>query len=390
MNKIGLSFLENYLNNIRWGSLKVKFQNKDERIYQGTESGLNADLIINDSSLIRDIILRGELGFAEGFINNKWTTSNLSSVLKVLLKNQKENNLLLKPNFYLKLLEKIKFFFKKNSIYQAKKNIEFHYDLGNDFYSKWLDKTMSYSSALYGNQELNLVDAQNKKYENIIHNLDIKNDDRICEIGTGWGGFVDTILKQNKETNFSGYTISKNQFEYVQKKIPHKETNLDLNLLDYRKIEKKFDKIISIEMFEAVGQKYWDTYFDKIYHSLNNEGKVCLQIITINDDSFNHYADNVDFIQKYIFPGGMLPSDKILKELINKTSLKINSIDSFSKDYAKTLNIWNKQFNKKWDKIEKLGFDENFKLLWNYYLSYCEGGFLSKNIDLKQIKLSLD
>ena len=218
MNKIGLSFLENYLNNIRWGSLKVRFQNKDEKIYQGTDSGLNADLKINDSSLIRDIILKGELGFAEGFINNKWTTSNLSNVLKVLLKNQKENNLLLKPNFYLKLLEKIKFFFKKNSIYQAKKNIEFHYDLGNNFYSKWLDKTMSYSSALYENQELNLVDAQNKKYENIIRNLDIKNDDQICEIGTGWGGFIDTILKQNKETNFSGYTISKNQFEYIQKK----------------------------------------------------------------------------------------------------------------------------------------------------------------------------
>ena len=189
MNKIGLSFLENYLNNIRWGSLKVRFQNKDEKIYQGTDSGLNADLKINDSSLIRDIILKGELGFAEGFINNKWTTSNLSNVLKVLLKNQKENNLLLKPNFYLKLLEKINFFLKKNSIYQAKKNIEFHYDLGNNFYSKWLDKTMSYSSALYENQELNLVDAQNKKYENIIRNLDIKNDDQICEIGTGWGGF---------------------------------------------------------------------------------------------------------------------------------------------------------------------------------------------------------
>ena len=387
MNKIGLSFLENYLNNIRWGSLKVRFQNKDERIYQGTESGLNADLIINDSSLIRDIILRGELGFAEGFINNKWTTSNLSSVLKVLLKNQKENNLLLKPNFYLKILEKIKFFFKKNSIYQAKKNIEFHYDLGNDFYSKWLDKTMSYSSALYGNQELNLVDAQNKKYENIIHNLDIKNDDRICEIGTGWGGFVDTILKQNKGTNFSGYTISKNQFEYVQKKIPHKETNLDLNLLDYRKIEKKFDKIISIEMFEAVGQKYWDTYFNKIYHSLNNEGKVCLQIITINDASFNHYADNVDFIQKYIFPGGMLPSKSILLELFKKHKLELYHQKDFGHDYAKTLIEWKKRFNENWPAIKNTKFDERFNKIWNYYFDYCETGFSLNHTDVSQFYL---
>ena len=387
MNKFALSFLENYLSNIRWGSLKIVYQNDVEKIYSGTTSGLNADLTIQDSTLIRDIISKGELGFAEGYINNKWSTSNLANLLKVLLKNQKENNLRIKPNFFLKLLEKIKFFFKKNSIYQAKKNIEFHYDLGNNFYSYWLDETMSYSSALYENQELNLTDAQNYKYKNIIHNLDIKDEDSVCEIGTGWGGFLKTILEYNKESNFSGYTISKNQFEYVQNKLVTKGNNLDLNYLDYRKIQKKFDKIVSIEMFEAVGQKYWDTYFDKIYNSLNNGGKACLQIITINDHSFSHYKDNVDFIQKYIFPGGMLPSKSILLKLFKKHKLELYRQQDFGHDYAKTLIEWKKRFNESWPNIKNTKFDERFKKIWNFYFDYCEAGFSLNHTDVSQFYL---
>lgn len=387
MNKFKFGFLENYFNNIKWGSLKVTFQNNDEKTYSGTIPGLDADLIIKDSSLIQDVISKGELGFAEGFINNKWSTSNLNNLLKVLLKNQKENNLSIKPNFFLKLLEKIKFFLKKNSLYQAKKNIEFHYDLGNDFYSKWLDESMSYSSGIYDNQNLSLFDAQKKKYENIIQNLDIKNEDRICEIGTGWGGFINTVLKRNKKTNFSGYTISKNQFQYVKEKLKIKDINFELNYLDYRKIEKKFDKIVSIEMFEAVGQRYWDTYFDKIYNSLTKDGKACLQIITINDASFTRYVDNVDFIQKYIFPGGMLPSKSVLLKLFKKHKLELYYQQDFGHDYAKTLIEWKNRFNNNWLDIKNTKFDERFNKIWNFYFDYCETGFSLNHTDVSQFYL---
>jgi cyclopropane-fatty-acyl-phospholipid synthase len=290
-----------------------------------------------------------------------------------------------------KIIHKIFHYKNKNTKNQAKKNISFHYDLGNKFYEYWLDKTMTYSSAIFNNKSIELEAAQNNKYKKLAELSAIKNGDQILEIGCGWGGFAE-FIGNNYDCNLTAVTISREQYEYTKKRIfdANLSHKIEVLLCDYRNITGKFDKIVSIEMFEAVGKQYWNTFFKKIENILKPKGSISLQLITIDDNIYDVYKTNPDFIQKYIFPGGMLPSDKILKELINKTSLKINSIDSFSKDYAKTLNIWNKEFNKKWDKIEKLGFDENFKLLWNYYLSYCEGGFLSKNIDLKQIKLSLD
>ena len=354
----------------------------------GKPGNLSAKINILDTVFYKNIILGGTIGASESFIRGEWSSPNLTNVIRVLARNTEaqdklENLFTLLSQPFLKVMHKL----NENSVRGSKKNISRHYDLSNDFFSLFLDKNMMYSSAIYKSRKTSLEDASTNKLDVICKKLNLKKTDHVIEIGTGWGGFINTILKQNKKTNFSGYTISKNQFEYVQTEIPLKETNLDLNLLDYRKIEKKFDKIISIEMFEAVGQKYWDTYFDKIYHSLNNEGKVCLQIITINDASFNHYADNVDFIQKYIFPGGMLPSKSILLKLFKKHKLELYHQKDFGHDYAKTLIEWKKRFNKNWPAIKNTKFDERFNKIWNYYFDYCETGFSLNHTDVSQFYL---
>ena len=250
---------------------------------------------------------------------------------------------------------------------------------------------MTYSSAIFHEKSIEIEDAQNNKYKRLAELSSINNGDEVLEIGCGWGGFAE-FLGKNYDCKVTAITISEEQFKFATKRIAEAKLAEKVKIVfcDYRNLSGKFDKIISIEMFEAVGCEYWNTFFKKVESVLKPKGSISLQLITIDDKIYDVYKINPDFIQKYIFPGGMLPSMKVLKNILGNTSLNIKSIDSYANDYAKTLNIWNKQFNQNWSKIEKLGFDERFKLLWNYYLSYCEGGFLSKNIDLKQINLTID
>ena len=250
---------------------------------------------------------------------------------------------------------------------------------------------MTYSSAIFSNQNESLEEAQIRKYSKLANLTSIKKGDKILEIGCGWGG-LSQFLAKNYDCDITAITISKEQFNYATERINKAKLNKKVKIIycDYRNIKGKFDKILSIEMFEAVGKDYWNTFFKKVQSILNPNGIVGLQLITIDNKIYDVYSKNPDFIQKYIFPGGMLPSEKILKSLIAKHSLTLESDYSYANDYAKTLSIWNENFNKNWKKIEKLGFDNKFKLMWNYYLSYCEGGFLSKNIDLKQIKLTFN
>jgi len=372
--------VEKELEKLSWGKIKFKFNDLLEKSYVGKQSGLESNIIINDNSVYKDLIFRGDLGFAESYISKKWETSNLNSLLKILLKNQQLNKKKWKPNFYNKIIENVNFVLKKNSLNQAKKNISFHYDLGNDFYGSWLDETMSYSSAMYKNKNIDLKQAQEQKYKIIIENLDIKPHSSICEIGCGWGGFIKQIKKEKIDASIDGYTISNQQFNYTKKN--HKNTFFE----DYRNIENKYTNIVSIEMFEAVGQKYWKTFFEKLNSMIDKNGTACLQIITINENSFSKYLSNVDFIQKYIFPGGMLPTKSILSNLFKDYGFKLYHKISFGYDYSRTLMEWKKNFNNNWEQIS-FNFDEKFKRLWNYYLDYCETGFSLDHTDVTQFYL---
>ena len=372
--------VEKELEKLSWGKIKFKFNDLIEKSYVGKQNGLESNIIINDNSVYKDLIFRGDLGFAESYISKKWETSNLNSLLKILLKNQQLNKKKWKPNFYNKIIENVNFVLKKNSLNQAKKNISFHYDLGNDFYGSWLDETMSYSSALYKNKNIDLKQAQEQKYKSIIENLDIKPHSSICEIGCGWGGFIKQIKKDKIDASIDGYTISNQQFNYTKKN--HKNTFFE----DYRNIENKYTNIVSIEMFEAVGQKYWKTFFEKLNSMIDKNGTACLQIITINENSFSKYLSNVDFIQKYIFPGGMLPTKSILSNLFKDYGFKLYHKISFGYDYSRTLMEWKKNFNNNWEQIS-FNFDEKFKRLWNYYLDYCETGFSLDHTDVTQFYL---
>ena len=372
--------VEKELEKLSWGKIKFKFNDLLEKSYVGKQIGLESNIIINDNSVYKDLIFRGDLGFAESYISKKWETSNLNSLLKILLKNQQLNKKKWKPNFYNKIIENVNFVLKKNSLNQAKKNISFHYDLGNDFYGSWLDETMSYSSALYKNKNIDLKQAQEQKYKSIIENLDIKPHSSICEIGCGWGGFIKQIKKEKIDTSIDGYTISNQQFNYTKKN--HKNTFFE----DYRNIENKYTNIVSIEMFEAVGQKYWKTFFEKLNSMIDKNGTACLQIITINENSFSKYLSNVDFIQKYIFPGGMLPTKSILSNLFKDYGFKLYHKISFGYDYSRTLMEWKKNFNNNWEQIS-CNFDKKFKRLWNYYLDYCETGFSLDHTDVTQFYL---
>jgi cyclopropane-fatty-acyl-phospholipid synthase len=374
-----------------YGSIILEWPNGNINKIEASQDGPNAKLIIHDNQVAKEIIKGGSVKFAELYISKKVSTDNLTNLIHYFAVNNDQAENTLKISFIKNLFNKFIHFQNKNTRNQAKKNISRHYDLGNKFYEYWLDKSMTYSSAIFHDKSIGIEDAQNNKYKRLAELSSINNGDEVLEIGCGWGGFAE-FLGKNYDCKVTAITISEEQFKFATKRI--QEANLaekvKIVFCDYRNISGKFDKIISIEMFEAVGSEYWSAFFKKVESVLKPKGSISLQLITIDDKIYDVYKINPDFIQKYIFPGGMLPSMKVLKNILGNTSLNIKSIDSYANDYAKTLNIWNKQFNQNWSKIEKLGFDERFKLLWNYYLSYCEGGFLSKNIDLKQINLTID
>ncbi len=317
------------------------------------------------------------------YSKGEWETPNLSSVLSMGIKNiriLKSFNIPFRfSEFFLKHFS----YYASNTIRKSKKQIQFHYDLGNKFYSKWLDKSMTYSSAIYRGKNNSLEEAQNNKYRSLIKLADIKKNNKVLEIGCGWGGFINYVIK-NIGSDITGITISNAQYKYVKNLIKERRR---IELLDYRKVNNTYDKIVSIEMFEAVGKKNWSEYFKMINRCLKRGGSAALQIITINEKINLTYQYRKDFIQKYIFPGGMLPTKNTLKCLAKMNNLSFNEHVSFASDYAKTLKIWRLNFLKNWDEIEKLGFDDKFKRLWEYYLCYCEEGFKAGTIDVSQFLL---
>ena len=387
LHKIADKIIFNILKRISVGYLEItsisgellKFGNYDDR--------LKADLKIKSSSLSYNLIKGGSVGLAECYMRDEFETSNLSNLIELAARNisiiHKFSGIL-----DLKFLNFIKNKFVKNTKSRSKENIAKHYDLGNDFFSLWLDKTLTYSSAIFDEQNKDLSNAQNNKYQKLINLIQPSNGDKVLEIGCGWGGFAE-YLGKNYDVKLDCITISKKQFEYAKERIHSCGLNekVNIEIKDYRDLNSKYNSIASIEMIEAVGQNYLESYFKTIKDNLSDGGKAAIQAITIDDSLYDRYKNKQDFIQKYIFPGGFLPNKNTINKLVSKNGLSVNSYISYADHYADTLAMWRDEFNKKWSLIKDQGFDLTFKRMWEFYLSYCEAGFKSKNIDLIQFSL---
>ena len=388
INRIFKKYLSDIGEKISNGKLTITLPNNESLEFFG-KGDLESNLKLNSYMPILRTITSGHVGFAESYLKGEWTSSDLESLLEIMVTNLPEA-FSAKSKIHL-TYNRIIHFFRENTKSRAKKNIQYHYDLGNDFYKLWLDETMTYSSAIFKNEKESLTEAQENKYQLLIDSLDIKSHHKVLEIGCGWGGFAEYAAKKVGCT-IKGITISPSQLKFATNRI--KELNLDnkvsLELCDYRDLKGKYDRVVSIEMIEAVGEKYWRNYFKKIKDVLKKDGLAGIQVILINNKSYQKYSKSVDFIQKYVFPGGMLPSQEKLNEnYVNAGLIEINS-HSFGKSYAKTLTIWHKEFLNSLSAIKKLGFDIKLERIFKYYFSYCKAGFNSERIDVAQkiIKLS--
>ena len=377
----------NSLKLIKHGFLEI--QNHDSKIYKfGNESEqLRAKIKINKPGLTLQIIKSGSVGLAEAYMRNEFETDNLTNLIEITAKNIK---IVYKFSgiFDLSMINKLKSIFIKNNKSRSKKNISKHYDLGNDFFSLWLDPSLTYSSAIFEKQKDDLFSAQLNKYKKLTELIKPNVGNKILEIGCGWGGFAEYVGK-NYDVKLDCITISKEQFEFSKKRIFENGLNEKVNIFlkDYREVKDKYDSIASIEMIEAVGQNYLVNYFKSIKKNLSENGRAAIQAITIDDSLFDRYKTKEDFIQKYIFPGGFLPSKRKLYDLSSSNGLEIKKYESYGSHYSNTLKIWRDEFLKKWEEISKHGFDNKFKRMWHFYLSYCEAGFKSKNIDLIQFSM---
>jgi cyclopropane-fatty-acyl-phospholipid synthase len=377
----------NILTGINVGYLEItNYQGQVFRI-GNPQDDLKAKLIIKKPNFSLNLIKGGSIGFAESYMRGEFETDNLSNLIEITARNikiiYKFSGLLDFP-----IVNFLKNIFIKNTKNRSKENIAKHYDLGNDFFSLWLDETLTYSSGIFNENTKDLSDAQNNKYQKMIDLIRPNNGDRVLEIGCGWGGFAEYLGKKY-DVKLDCITISKKQFEYAKKRIYKCGLNekVNIEIKDYRDLKNKYNSIASIEMIEAVGQNYLESYFKTIKKNLSTNGKAAIQAITIDDNLFDRYKTKQDFIQKYIFPGGFLPSKNSLNKYVSENGLTIKSYDSYADHYANTLAIWKNEFNRKWDLIKNQGFDLTFKRMWEFYLSYCEAGFKSKNIDLIQFSI---
>ncbi len=387
INKISDKIVFKSLQFIKYGNLELI--NHDNKIYNfGTfDKELNVKIKINRPGLTYQIIKSGSVGLAEAYMRGDFETNNLSNLIELTARNI---NLIYRFSGLLdiSILNSFKRFFFNNTKNRSKINISKHYDLGNDFFSLWLDKSLTYSSAIFNDFDKNLEKAQMNKYKKLVDLIKPKSGDKILEIGCGWGGFAEFIGK-NYDVKLDCITISKKQYDFAKQRIHDIGLNekIKIEMKDYRDVNDNYNSIASIEMIEAVGKNYLSNYFRTIKNNLGKNGIAAIQAITIDDKLYPRYKNKEDFIQKYIFPGGFLPSKQSLYDLSKKNGLNINNYNSYGVHYSNTLNIWRKEFLNKWETISKQGFDITFKRMWNFYLSYCEAGFKSKNIDLIQFSM---
>ena len=374
---------------LKIGSVEVKLP--DERIFRvsGKIDGLNARIDIIDPDCFARLVRDGDIGFMEAYMDGQWSSPDLLSFMDIIFQNFHQLATRFPGAGLVKMYERIRHWLNSNSKRQAKKNISYHYDLGNDFYKLWLDETMTYSSAFFKEKTETLSEAQTNKYAQMCDEIGVKEGDHILEIGCGWGGFAEYAAGQ-RGAKVKGLTISQEQHDFAVERINKAglSDKVQIVMQDYRDETEQYDGIASIEMFEAVGEKYWPVYFDKVNSCLKSGANATLQIITIPDDRFIDYRNSVDFIQKYIFPGGMLPTETILKNEIKRVGLEYNNTIEFGKSYSETLRQWYGTFNSKWDNISRMGFDNRFRRMWNIYLTSCASAFEFDRTGLVKITMS--
>lgn len=397
MKKLWNKFADNFFSKIKIGTLEVIFKDKTTKLYGEKNLEDKITLEIYNNRFFIKTVLYGDIGFAESFIDRDFETSNLTKLIELALLNAKylgttsenEKNKLIN---LMPFFNRFKHSLRRNSKTNARKNISAHYDLSNDFYKLMLDKTMMYSSAVFENKDQDLYDAQKNKLEKLSSKLNIKDGSKVLEIGSGWGAMAIHLTK-NKKCDVTTVTLSVEQKKLCKERFKKEgiEDKIDILLKDYRDLKGEFDAIIAVEMFEAVGREYFHIFFKKCQELLKPSGVLVLQVITIPDQRYKAYSKGSDFIQKYIFPGGHLPSIlKILETTSKHTRLNLNHLEEFTEHYAKTLNIWHENFENNLDEVKKLGFDDYFIRMWKMYLNYCEAGFLTRNINLHQLVFTRD
>jgi cyclopropane-fatty-acyl-phospholipid synthase len=366
----------------------VIFPSGAQAVFDGVDSGPHAQLKIRNLRMVTRVLASGDIGFAESYMAGEWDTPDLSSLLALGAMNADALSHATAPSPLMRLVNRLYHAMRANTRKGSRRNIASHYDLGNDFYAQWLDKTMTYSSAIFTSPDEDIVAAQRRKYRRLAEKLELSPGERVLEIGCGWGGFAE-IAAAEYGCHVVGLTLSVEQAAYARERMQRAgiSDSVDIRIQDYRDVEGQFDKIVSIEMFEAVGEKYWPGYLRILHDRLTPGGKAALQIITINDRNFENYRNNPDFIQRYIFPGGMLPGPKAFENAVRNTPFEVSDSFYFGKSYAETLRRWDRDFQRNWPRIAPLGFDERFYRMWRYYLCYCEAGFDTGGIDVAHFLL---
>lgn len=377
------------LENLQVGQLDLVTPEGAKLSFKGKTEGTHAMLTVNEWSGVVAILRSGDIGVAEAYRDQKIDTPDLLSLLMLALENQDVLEKALHGSFWGTLLYRLRHLMNRNTRSGSKKNIHAHYDIGNDFYRLWLDPSMTYSSALFSKDNASLEEAQYEKYDRLLDMLGVKRGDHILEIGCGWGAFAEHAATV-RGCFVTGISLSREQLAWARNRVKGTpaEGRTNFQFMDYRDIRGKFDAIVSIEMFEAVGESYWPSYFNKIADSLRPGAKAAIQTITINNDRFEDYRRGTDFIQQYIFPGGMLPSPRRFEEAVRQSGMRMENQFDFGIDYAKTLKIWRENFEAALDEVRSQGFDEAFIRLWRFYYCYCEAGFRSGRTDVCQAVLT--
>jgi cyclopropane-fatty-acyl-phospholipid synthase len=370
---------------------RLDFRLPDGRTFraEGKKPGPAAMIEVHNPDIFARLIREGDLGFCEAYLDGWWSTPDLMGFMDLIQEGNDQVYDAFPGMGLVRAYERLRFWLQSNSKSQAKKNISYHYDLGNDFYSLWLDESMTYSSALFKSGQESLEKAQEQKYASMVDLMRVKPGDHVLEIGCGWGGFAEYAAAK-RGLKVTCLTISAEQFKYAVARMARLglSDRVEIKLQDYRDETGVYDGVASIEMFEAVGEKYWPTYFNSVLQRLRPGCHATLQIITIAEHRFETYGKTVDFIQKYIFPGGMLPSPSVLRREVEKAGLKVLGSIEFGKSYSQTLRRWHDAFNGRWSEVAGQGFDERFRRMWNFYLTSCAGAFEGGNCDVTQITIA--